>query len=135
MSTRERGLVFFLRVFGSVSALALYAVVQPHSWMVATHEWLGLGPFPEGPIAPYLARSLSAFYAMVGGFFLLFSTDVRRFRPAIAYGSKAVTVFGLALLFIDLPLDLPDSWRLTEGPTVIVIGLLVAWLVRAVPRG
>ena len=132
MSPKERGLVVLLRFFGCTSALALYAVVQPHAWMAATHEWLGLGAFPEGPITPYLARSLSAFYALTGGFFLLFSTDVRHYRGAIAYASKAMTAMGVVLFVVDTTLALPLSWRLGEGPVVAGMGLVMAWLVRAV---
>ena len=76
--------------------------------MVATHERLGLGAFPDPPITIYLARSLSAFYAIVGGLLLLF--------------------------FIDRSAGLPPMWSLGEGPFVAVLGLVMSWLVRAVPR-
>ena len=134
MTTRERGLVIVLRIWGSISLLAIYAVVQPHAWMAATHAWLGLGEFPEQPIAAYLARSLSAFYAMVGGLVLVFSTDVRRYRAAIVYLAAAVTVLGVALFFVDQRAGLPPSWTWGEGPSVVAIGLLTGWLVGAVPK-
>ena len=35
--------------------------------MAACHEAMGLGPFPDAPIVEYLARSVSAYYAMLGG--------------------------------------------------------------------
>jgi hypothetical protein len=133
MPGHERGLVAFLRFFGCMTLLAVYAVVQPRSWMAATHEWLGLGALPEGPIVSYLARSLSAFYALLGGALVLFSTDVRRYRPALVYVSTAIVLLGVALFFIDLNAGLPSSWIWGEGPLTIVLGLVMGWLVRSVP--
>jgi len=134
MSRHERGLVVLLRIFGCTALLAIYAVVQPHSWMAATHEWLGLGALPEGPIVSYLARSLSAFYALLGGTLLLFSTDVRRYRPALVYVSTAIFLLGIALFFIDWNAGLPPSWTWWEGPFTMALGLVMGWLVRSVPR-
>ena len=36
------------------------------SWIAASHEWLGMGDYPDRPIVDYLARSLSLFYGLVG---------------------------------------------------------------------
>jgi hypothetical protein len=46
---------------------AAFFVAAPYSWMNAIHQWLGLGVLPDAPVAGYLARSTSAFYAMLGG--------------------------------------------------------------------
>ena len=133
MSRQERALVVLLRIFGCTSMLAIYAVLQPHSWMAATHEWLGLGTFPEQPIAAYLARSLSAFYALLGGALLLFSTDLRRYRPPLVYVSGSITILGVVLFFIDRSAGLPASWTWWEGPFVTLVGGVMSWLVRSVP--
>ena len=42
---------------------ALFAVFLPVRWMAETHEWLGLGEFPESPLVDYLTRSASLLYA------------------------------------------------------------------------
>ena len=58
---------------------------MPTTWIVATHKWLGLGDFPDAPITQYLARSISALYAIFGGLVIVVSTDVRRYVPVIRF--------------------------------------------------
>ena len=124
----ERRLVVFLRILGSVTGLALLAVVMPRHCMATTHEWLKVGKFPDGPIVEYLARSLSAFYAMHGGLFWLISTDVRRFSLILAYVAWTAIIFGAALLAIDSLAGLPLPWTIMEGPGVVVLGLALLFL-------
>ena len=66
MTKSDKALVILLRFVGVGSLSALVAVVMPSTWMAATHRWLGLGEMPTGPVVEYLARSLSAFYAVMG---------------------------------------------------------------------
>ena len=66
----DKVLVFLLRLVGVGSLFALVAVVMPSTWMAATHRWLGLGEMPTGPVVEYLARDLSAFYALAGALLL-----------------------------------------------------------------
>lgn len=125
MTKAEKMLVWLLRVFGGVTLLALVAVCMPSSWMAACHEWLGLGTFPDAPIADYLARSLSAFYAVMGGLVLLVSRDVRRYAAVITYVAVVCIAFGVASLIIDIRLALPTWWILSEGPSVIGLGAAI----------
>ena len=124
----ERRLVVFLRILGSVVGLALLAVVMPRHCMATTHEWLKVGPFPEGPIVEYLARSLSGFYAMHGGLLWLISTDVRRFSLILAYLAWTTLIFGAAMLAIDYLAGLPLPWTIMEGPLVMALGLALLFL-------
>ena len=94
----ERTLVLWLRACAVLVGLALLAVAMPTSWMAAIHRWLGLGEFPAGPIVPYLARSLSAFYAMFGALMWVVSTDVRRLAPVLRLVLWASLGFGLAIV-------------------------------------
>lgn len=123
----ETFLRFVLRCVGTVSLLALVAVVMPYSWMNATHQWLGLGRLPDQPIVGYLARSLSAFYALLGGLLWALSFDLRRHRPTLCYLGGAIMVFGAMLTGIDWVERLPLYWRGWEGPWVMVIGAAIAW--------
>jgi hypothetical protein len=66
MTRADKALAIFLRCLGVGSLFALVAVVMPFSWMVAAHRWLGLGEMPSCPVVEYLARSVSAFYALFG---------------------------------------------------------------------
>src|SRR5260370_29533176 len=79
MTKSDKVLVILFRyLLGIGSLFALVPVVMPWSWMAATHRWLGLGEMPTGPIVEYLARSLSAFYALVGALCLVMASDLDR---------------------------------------------------------
>jgi hypothetical protein len=123
----ESFLRLVLRAVGAVSLLALVAVVMPYAWMDATHQWLGLGRLPDQPVVGYLARSLSAFYALFGGLLWALSFDLQRHRPTLCFLGVAIIAFGAILLGIDWAEGLPLYWRLGEGPWVMIIGAAIAW--------
>lgn len=81
----------------------------------------------------YLARSVSAFYAMAGGLAWLVSGDLGRHTRVVAYLGWMGVVFGLAVLAIDLVAGLPAFWTAVEGPATVVLGLVVLILVRKLP--
>jgi hypothetical protein len=127
-------LVVLLRVGGGLACLAVIAVFLPTAWMAAIHRWLGLGEFPDAAITQYLARSVSAFYAMFGGLTILASFDVRRFGPVISYLAIATMAFGVVITGVDAMAKMPTYWTLTEGPPTFVIGLVILLLNRRVRR-
>jgi hypothetical protein len=86
----EYWLALLLRVVGGVCLLALVPLWMPRDWIVAAHRWLGWGPFPDGPVAEYLARSVSALSGFYGGLLVVLSTDVRRYSPVIRYQAAAI---------------------------------------------
>jgi hypothetical protein len=65
---------------------------MPRAWIVAGHRWLGWGPFPDSPVAEYLARSVSALSAFYGGLLVVLATDVRRYAPVIRYQAAAIVL-------------------------------------------
>jgi hypothetical protein len=81
MTTSDKALVLLLRIVGVPALFALVAVFMPVSWMAATHRWLGLGEMPTGPVVEYLARSVSAFYAIMGALCLVLTTDLSATGP------------------------------------------------------
>lgn len=83
-SKGQRFVRFLLRYIGGVSLLAVIAVFMPFSWMDAVHRYLGMGPLPAEPFVGYLARSLSAFYALLGGLLWVLSFDLHRHRAALS---------------------------------------------------
>jgi len=123
-------LKLLLRGVGSVSLLALIFVAAPYSWMNSIHQWLGMGQLPSEPVVGYLARSTSAFYAMLGGLFWVVSFDLSRHRVVLTYLGAAVVLFGWALVVIDWREGMPFFWKVWEGPFVIVLGLAVFLLNR-----
>jgi hypothetical protein len=127
--TPDRLLQLFLRIGGTSMLLALVFVVAPRAWMEEIHTALGLGVFPDTPIVWYLARSTSAFYAMMGGLFWLASFDMRRQRLLLLFLGWWTVVLGVMLCGIDLWVGLPLSWTLSEGPVVILMGLALLYLI------
>ena len=125
---RQQLLRLFLRVVGSVTLLALFCIFLPYSWMDGVHRWLGMGKLPEQPIVGYLARSTSAFYAMLGGLLWVVSFDVIRHRAVLIYLGVVIILVGLILFFVDWREGMPAFWRFTEGPFNIVLGAIILML-------
>jgi hypothetical protein len=127
-------LIILLRVAGVLACTAIIASVMPTTWIAATHRWLGLGDFPDAPIAQYLARSLSAFYAIFGGLAIVVSTDVLRYAPIIRFFAYASLAFGILITGIDSIAGMPPYWTLFEGPTTFILGVVILVFVRRVDR-
>ena len=124
----ERLLNLILQINGGVMATALIAVFLSHDQMGAIHEWLGLGNFPEGIFVDYLARSLSAFYAIRGILYLVLARDVRAHASVITFMAWASICFGAGSIIIDLQLGFPAWWTWGEGPFIILYGAAILWL-------
>ena len=71
------------------------------------HRWLGLGELPASPIVEYLARSLSAFYALVGALCLVMAADLERYRPLVRFLRAAFALWSAAMLWVDLAAGMP----------------------------
>src|SRR5438270_12091954 len=122
MTKSDKVLVFLLRYLGGIPGLlALVPVFMPFSWMVATHRWLGLGEMPTAPVVEYLARSVSAFYALFGALCLVMASDLERYRPLVRFLGLAFALMGLVLLGVDLAVGLPWWWSVSEGPGGVVL--------------
>jgi hypothetical protein len=132
MSSKERALVWLLRVVGGTMLFALPFIFIPTVQMGSIHEWLGLGAFPGASITEYLARSLSAFYAAAGALALFLSTGVTRYRPVILLLSGVTIAFSPVVLWIDIKAGMPASWTWGEGPFVLPLGLVMWWLAMGV---
>ena len=133
MTKSDKALVLLLRIVGVGSLFALVAVVMPTSWMAATHRWLGLGEMPTGPVVEYLARSLSAFYAVMGALCLVLTSDLERYRPLVRFLGPAFALMSLVLLGVDLAAGMP-WWSASEGPGGVVFGALLFLLARPAQR-
>jgi hypothetical protein len=133
MKAHERLLRLFLRLFGTGGLLAVFCVFLPYSWMNAAHRALGMGTLPDEPIVGYLARSVSAFYALTGGLLWVLSFDVRRYRLALCYVGGGVIFVGLVLLGVDAVEGMPLPWLLVEGPFTTAAGIAILLLSLRVP--
>ena len=108
--------------------LALVPVFMPYAWMDATHRALGMGTLPAVPVIGYLARSLSLFYALLGGLLVLCSFDPHRHRAVLSYMGAAFIFFGIVIWGVDFLEGMPGYWRTVEGPIVIVFGAAILTL-------
>ena len=125
MARQERSFRLFIRAVGTVALLAVIAVVMPYSWMNAVHQWLGMGKLPTEPIVGYLARSTSAFYAILGGLLWVVSFDLRRHRPVLQYLGLVSVLLGITLGVVDFMEGMPLWWRLAEGPINAAVGIII----------
>ena len=130
MTKADKVLVLLLRIVGVGALFALLAVFMPVSWMAATHRWLGLGEMPTAPVVEYLARSLSAFYAVFGALCLLVASDLGRYRPLVRFLGVAFALLGLVMLGVDVGAGMPWWWSAFEGPAGVGVGALMFYLAR-----
>lgn len=121
---------WLLALVGGGLMVATIPMFFPVAAMATIHGWLGLGPFPEGPITVYLARSTSLLYAVHGSLMLFVSFDLKRYWPLVAVLGWLHVVIGLAMFFIDLTTPMPWYWIAGEGIPIAIGGLVIVWLWR-----
>jgi len=126
----ERLLKLILQINGGVMSMALIAVFLSHDQMAAIHEWLGLEEekIPKAIIVDYHARTLSAFYAIMGILYLVLARDIRAHASVITFMAWASICFGVGSIFIGLQLGFPAWWTWGEGPFIILYGAAILWL-------
>src|SRR5262245_649389 len=120
----DKMLVALLWVGGVSGLFALVPVFMRVSWMVAAHRWLGLGEMPTSPVVEYLARSLSAFYALLGALCLVVASDLERYRPLVRFLAAAVGLMSVVFAGVDWAAGLPWWWTAFEG----LRGACWAWM-------
>lgn len=98
---------------------------MPYEWMDRIHRMLGLGALPAEPIVGYLARTLSAFYALLGGLLWALSFDVQRYRQLLLYLGIAFVAFGAIAMWVDIKEGMPMLWRIAEAPIVLLFGAVI----------
>jgi hypothetical protein len=129
---RLRLLSLLLRLSGAVMLTAFLAIFLPVDWMVSTHRWLGMGEFPRLPVVEYLARSIAALYGFHGMLLLIVATDPAKYRTIVLYIATVNVVFGITVFAIDLEAGMPPLWTWLEGPPIVVVGFVLAWLIRPI---
>ncbi|HYH65303.1 MAG TPA: hypothetical protein VD866_11465 [Urbifossiella sp.] len=126
MSACDANLALLLRLIGAAELAALAFVVAPFGWMDTVHDrLLGLGPLPAERIIEYLARHLSALYAVHGAMVLAISFDLPRYRPLVRVLGWSHVGLGVALGWADWSAGFPWAWALGEGTLVAACGGLI----------
>ncbi len=124
----EKSLRWALRINGAITSLALLAVFMPLDWMKQTNDYLQIGPVPSGALFEYLARTVSAMYAIHGGLCFVLARDVRRFGPVITYVACVEMAFAGVVLWIDWAVHMPRAWVAVEAPTVVAVSGTILFL-------
>jgi hypothetical protein len=124
-------LQLLLRVGGTLTGFAIFAVFLPTDRMASIHAILGLGSFPASTLVDYLTRSVAGMYAFHGAVLWIVSFDPRRYAPVIAVLGAGNIVFGLLLIGIDVHAGLPGWWIAGEGPWVALAGVVLLALLAA----
>jgi hypothetical protein len=129
MARSDASLAFLLRLVGAAELAALAFVLAPLGWMDAVHDgFLGLGPLPAGRIVEYLARHLSALYAVHGAMVLAISFDLPRYRPLVRVLGWSHVGLGVAVGWAGWSAGFPWAWALGEGTLVAACGGLIVVL-------
>lgn len=119
-----------LRTIGLLDLLALTAVFSSRAWIAGSHEWLGMGSFPDAPIASYLARCTSIWYASYGLLLWFVSCDTEKYSQLITCLGCIMFLQGFAVMGIDVAEGMPGWWIALEGPCCSGLGaglLLLQW--------
>jgi hypothetical protein len=123
--TSSHSLRVILRAFGVMDMLAFIAVAMPMAWMETGHQWVGLGSFPDAPVAGYLARSASLMYGLHGMLLFLLATDTDRYGKLIRWIAGMTVLHGGFMLTIDLVEQMPLWWTIVEGPAFSLTGIVI----------
>ena len=116
-----------LRLAGAFEILAFIAVVMPRSWMEISHEWLGLGQMPHGPVLMFLIRQASYTYGMHGISLWVLAVDVKRFRPLIILNGIAYLLAGPVFAAIDYTTGMPLWWTIGDAAGCGALGVVLLW--------
>ena len=116
-----------LRLAGTIEILAFIAVVMPRSWMEISHEWLGLGQMPHGPVLMFLIRQASYTYGMHGISLWVLAADVKRFRPLIILNGIAYLLAGPVFAVIDYTTGMPLWWTIEDAVGCGGLGAVLLW--------
>jgi hypothetical protein len=128
-------LTLLLRLLAVAEFAAAAGIVMPAALMARLAPLLGAGAFPDGALAPYLARCLSAMYVMHGGFAWVTARDVAAYRPFVTYLGWSGIAFSALITWLDIQAGFRWFWWVAEGPGLTALSVALLVLARAVSRG
>jgi hypothetical protein len=99
MTRADRTLVILLRFIGVSAVFARVASsCRCHGWSPRIGGW---GEMPTPPVGEYLARYVSAFYALFGALCRMVASGLNRYRPLVRFLGVAIAVMGVVLIARD----------------------------------
>ena len=126
----DRAVSLILRAAGGLNLTAVVFAFGPDALLDWGHRVLLGGPFPEEPVAEYLARSASLLYAFHGCLLIYAAGDVRKFAGWLRLYGGLMAAAGAAFLVVDLMAGMPAWWTFGEAGSLLGGGLLVLGLMR-----
>ena len=99
--TAETGVKWLLRLISITTIPAFLAAIMPQTNLVALLNWMQPG-YSGGLLESYIMRCLMGVYALLGVQAVIWSTDVKRYRPLIislCIFCIPVAIVGLVVLF------------------------------------
>jgi hypothetical protein len=126
--TSRQFLAWFLRLAGAVEIFAFIAVFMPRSWMEVSHDWLGMGEMPDGPVLMFLIRQASYVYGFHGVSLLFLASDVVKFRKLIILNGISFLLAGPVFFWIDWTAGMPWWWTLSDPLSCAFTGALLLFL-------
>ena len=103
--TAETGVKWLLRALSITTIPAFVAAVMPQSWLAGMFNWAD----PEisaGLLVTYVTRCLMGLYAFLGVQAIIWSNNVKRYRPVIVNLCVFCLIFaitGLTILVTTVP--------------------------------
>jgi hypothetical protein len=134
MNPADRFLTLLMRLNAAILLLAAIPMLFPTRWMMAMHESMGLGEFPDNRLTEYLTRSAAACYTMHGAVVWLIAQDVQRYRPLIPGLYIIHLLFAFTILVIDLYAGMPTWWLISEVGTISTVAIVMLFVQRWAAR-
>ena len=109
--TAETGVKWLLRIISITTIPALVAAVMPPSWLADMLHWMD-PEFSLGLLESYITRCLMGVYALLGVQAVIWSTNVRRYRPLImslCVCAIVAALIGLTALLTTIPSNERDK--------------------------
>ncbi len=97
--TAETGVKWLLRILSITAIPALVTAVAPQSWFVNILNWME-PEFSAGLLESYITRCLMGLYAFLGIQAVIWSMDVKRYRPVILNLCVFCIIFAIAGLTV-----------------------------------
>lgn len=128
MNRYARLVRLLLRAVALAEMCAVIGIFIPWSVMAASHQWLGMGAFPNQPVVAYLARTLSGLYAIHGIFVWIAAGEPRRYSALIWAIILTGIPFGLLATAAGILAGFPLWWSAAEGPSLVLLCVALAWM-------
>ena len=127
-STAQTLLVLLLRISGVMMLTAIIAVFMPIEWMDWCHRKMGLGPFPDAPVAEYLARLASAVYTLIGVQLMALASDVRKRATMIRVTVGGIAAIAAVMGVLSMMAGMPWWWAAGDAASAIPLAVVVFYL-------